>query len=238
MKIKNINIPNEENHARSCSASCVDTEIILSNVILLHKSFGGISPLHSIYLDTIKDIQIDLIEQLKNNQFEDPYFVANTTANFVNEITKDLRQSARSCINKLIEEFQFENPTFQEQIVSSKLGMKMSYRFIVDQMSQLEDKLRAKAMAEADQTRFTKHDKKRIIATLTSVIYDHTRTPAFPKNKIGIALGKITEKIITSGITLIALRHIEKSISIARTLDSEEQPNERLRFLISKKGRD
>ena len=93
-----------------------------------------------------------------------------------------MEQSSKSQITQLIDQFQKKNPTCNEQIISSKLGMMMSYRFIVDQMSPFEDRLRAKAMAKAGKSCFTKNDKKLVIETLTSVIYDHTQIPVFSKN--------------------------------------------------------
>ena len=236
MRIKNIQGQNENRSIQSQSVvGFIDTETILENVALLNNSYSGNSPMHSVYLDTIKDIQISLIEQLKNDQFEDPFFVASTTANFVSEIIKDLKRSSNSHINELIEEFHKENPSCHEQIISSKLGMIMSYRFIVGQMSQFEDRLRAKAMAKAGKTCFTKNDKKRIIDTLTSVIYNHTRIPVFSKYKFGVVVEKIAEKTIKFGVRLISLIHINKSISISRTLIQESQSYKRLRSVKPKK---
>ncbi len=201
---------------------CVDTEEILQNVELLQKSYGSISSLHLIYLDTIKDIQIHLIEQLKNNCFEDASFVTNTTANFVHEIINDLQCQSQSHISKLITEFYVKYPDCDKQITSSNPGMMMSYRFIVDQMSQLEDRLRANAMIKAGKTCFTKNDKRQIISILTSVIYQHTKVPTFPKNRIFSPFGKISEKLIKLGIKYISSRHIDKSISISKSLIHQE----------------
>ena len=202
---------------------CVASEEILQNVEFLQKSYGSISSLHSIYLDTIKDIQINLIEQLKNSCFEDASFVTNTTTNFVHEIIHDLQCPSKSQINKLIAEFYAKYPDCEKQTISSKLGMMMSYRFIVDQMSQLEDRLRANAMVKAGKTCFTKNDKRQIISTLTSVIYQHTKVPTFPKNRIFSPLDKISEKLIKLGIKHISYQHIDKSISISKSLIHQEQ---------------
>ena len=208
---------------QSSCESCVDTEEILQNVVFLQKSYGSISSLHALYLDTIKDIQIHLIEQLKNNYFEDASFVTNTTANFVHEIIRDLQCTSKSRISKLIAEFYLKYPECDKQIISSKLGMMMSYSFIVDQMSQLEDGLRANAMVKAGKTCFTKNDKRLIISTLTSIIYQHTRVPLIPKNRIFYPLDKISEKLIKLGIKYISNRHIEKSISISKSLIHRER---------------
>ncbi len=208
---------------QSCSESCVDTEDILQNVEFLQKSYGSVSLLHSFYLDTIKDIQINLIEQLKNNCFEDTSFVTNTTENFVHEIIDDLQYPSKSRISKLIAEFYIKYSECEKQIISSKLGIILYYRFIVDQMSPLEDGLRANAMIKAGKTCFTKNDKRRIISTLTSVIYQHTRVPIFSTNRIFPPLDKIFQKLIKLGIKYISYRHIDKSISISKSLIHQEQ---------------
>ena len=223
MKTKNNKISNESNEIQYCSKLCVGTEDILQNVEFLQESYGSISSLHALYFNTIKDIQINLIERLKNNQFEDTSFVTNMTANFILEIIDDLQDASKNKISKLIAEFYLKYPECEEQIISSKLGMMMSYRFIVDQMSQLEDRLRANAMIKAGKPCFTKNDKKQIISTLTSVIYDHTRVPIFPKNRIFSPLAKIPEKLIKLGIKQISIIHIDKSISISKSLIQQER---------------
>ena len=70
MKIKNNDISNESNQTQFCS----NTEKILQNVEFLQESFSSISSLHALYFETIKNIQIHLIEQIKNNQFEEASF--------------------------------------------------------------------------------------------------------------------------------------------------------------------
>lgn len=222
MKIK-TKISKESKQLLSYSKLCLDTDDILKNAEFLEKTFGSMSSLHALYLDTIKDIQIHLIEQLKNKQFEDAYFVTNTTGNFVQEIMFDLQNPSNSKINKLIEEFYLKYPECDEQIISSKLGIWMSYRFLVNQMSQLEDRLRANAMSKSGKTGFTKNDKRQIISTLTYVIYQHTKIPIFSKNRIFSPLVKISEKLIKVAIKQISIIHIEKSISISKSLIYQEK---------------
>ena len=156
MKTNNNSISNETSQVQFSSI----IEEILHNVEFLQASYGSISVLHGFYLDTIKDIQIHLIEQLKNNRFEDSTYVANMTANFVREIIHDLQMESKSKISKQIADFYLKYSEIDDQIVSSKLGMLMSYRFIVGQMSLLEDRLRANAMIKAGKPSFSKNDKK------------------------------------------------------------------------------
>ena len=212
-----INTSNESNHADSCLANCVDPEEILYSVTFLQQSHASLSSLHSIYLNIIKDIQINIIDQLKNDQFEEPYFIASTTANFVREIMNDLKLS-NSKINKQITEFQQQNPKYEELIISSKLKMSIFYDFFVNCMSDLEDNLRANAMIKAGKTSFTQNDKNQIAVTLTNVIYQYSQNIVFPNNLIGTFLGKLNEKLIKLGIKYISLKHINNSILISNKL--------------------
>ena len=212
------NVSDDSNHVKDCSADYIDTEMILCNVTYMHQTYGLISSLHSIYLNIIKDIQISLLEQLENNQFDEPYFVASTTANFVREIMNDFQHPSKNHINKLIVEFQIQNPEYDKQRISSKLGMRASYDFFVNHMSDLEDSLRAVAMIKAGKARFTPHDKNQIVTTLTSVIYRHSHDTVFPSNMIGVLIGKGVEKLTCFGIRQIALKHINKSISLSNAL--------------------
>ena len=218
MKIVNDDILNESNHAKSRHSNCIDTEEILCNVIFLQHTYGPVSSLHSIYLKIIRDIQINLVERLKNNQFNEPYFVASTTAHFVREIMDDLQHSSDSHINKLIAEFELQNPKYRERAISSNLGMRVFYNFLVNQMSNLEDNLRANAIVKSGKTHFTSSDKKQIIDALTDVIYPHLQTSPLPKNMIGTYVGKLSERLIKIVIRHICLIHINKSISIANSL--------------------
>ena len=217
MKTKNNSISIETNQVQFST-----TEEILQNVELLQASYGSISALHGLYLDTIKDIQIHLIEQLENNQFEDSTYVSSMTVNFVREIIRDLQKSSKSKISELIADFYLKYPEIDDQIVSSKLGMMMSYRFIVDQMSHLEDRLRANAMIKAGKTSFSRTDKKLIISTLVAVIYQHAQVPVLPKNSLFLPLTTFSEKLIKFGIKQIAIIYINKSISIAKLLVDQE----------------
>ena len=212
------NVKNESNHTKIYSADYIDTETILCNVLYLQQTYGSISPLHSVYLNIIKDIQTSLLEQLKNNQFDEPYFIASTTANFVCEIMDDFQHPSKNHITKLITEFQLQNPKCDEQILSSNLGMRMFYNFFVNQMSNLEDNLRAIAMVKSCKTYFTANDKNQIITTLTSMIYRHSQNMIFPSNVIGILIENLVEKLISLGIKKIALKHINKFISLSNVL--------------------
>ena len=212
------NVKNESNHTKIYFTNYIDTKTILWNVTYLQQTYGPISPLHSVYLNIIKDIQTSLLEQLKNNQFDEPYFIASTTANFVCEIMNDFQCPSKNHINKLIAEFQLQNPKCDKQILSSNLGMRMFYNFFVNQMSNLEDNLRSVAMVKAGKTYFTSNDKNQIVLTLTSVIYRHSQNMTFPNNVIGILIGNLIKKLIRLGIEKIALKHINKSISLSNAL--------------------
>ena len=212
------NVKYESNHTKIYSTNYIDTKTILCNVTYLQQTYGPISPLHSVYLNIIKDIQTSLLEQLQNNQFDEPYFIASTTANFVCEIMGDFQCPSKNHINKLITEFQLQNPKRDKQILSSNLGMRMFYNFFVNQMSNLEDNLRAIAMVKAGKTYFTSNDKNQIVTTLASVIYRHSQNITFPNNVIGILIGNLIEKLISLGIEKIALKHINKSILLSNAL--------------------
>ena len=215
MKITHDDILNESNQMKSCSLCCIDTKEILCNVTFLQQTYGHLSLLHSIYLEIIRDIQINLVERLKNKQFDEPYFVASTTAHFVREIMNDLQHLSDSDINKQITKFQLQNPEYGKHTMSSKLSMIAFYNFLVNQMSDLEDNLRANAMIKSGKICFTSHDKNQIVAALTSVIYQHLQITNFPKNMIGTFIGKLSENSFTLVIRFICVRHINKSMSIA-----------------------
>ena len=220
MKISKGMIPNNNsNQIQSCSNdSVIDTDKILESASYLQTTFGILSPLHYVYLNIVKNIQIHLIEQLKNNQFDEPFFIACTTANFVQEITNDLQCSSKSNINKLISEFQLRYPNCMEQVISSQMGLQLLYRFMVNYMADLEDELRANAMVNAGQSNFTQNDKENILSALTDVIYQHAQLPVFPRNLLGTCAKRIFEKTIKLGIKYISQKHINKSISISKIL--------------------
>ena len=220
MKISKDIIPNNNSsQIQSCSNdSVIDTDKILESASYLQTTFGILSPLHYVYLSIVKNIQVHLIEQLKNNQFDEPFFVACTTANFVQEITNDLQCSSKSNINKLISEFQLRYPNCMEQVISSQMGLQLLYRFMVNYMADLEDELRANAMIKAGQSNFTQNDKENILSALTDVIYQHAQLPIFPRNLLGAYAKRIFEKTIKLGIKHISQKHINKSISISKIL--------------------
>jgi hypothetical protein len=64
-----------------------DTRVILATTALLKSSKRLLDPTSnhvlSIYADIIKDIEIRIIKALEDNLFDEPYFVARTTAGFV-----------------------------------------------------------------------------------------------------------------------------------------------------------
>ena len=219
MKIKNCKISNEQSQIQSCSSDpVIDTDEILETASALQCNHGGVSSLHYVYLDIIKEVQIQIIEQLKNDQFDEPYFIARTTANFVQEIANDMQRPSKSSINKIISKFQSGHPGCEKQITSSQFGPQMMFDFMVNYVANLEDVMRANAMVKSGISTFTQNDKNHILSALASVIYRHSKMPTFPKNLIGTYIEKCIEKLIKFGIKRMGLKHINKSASLSRIL--------------------
>ena len=219
MKIKNYDISNEQNQIQSCSSDpVIDTDEILEAASALQCNHGGISSLHYVYLDIIKEVQVQIIEQLKNDQFDEPYFIARTTANFVQEIANDMQCPSKSSINKIISKFQSRHPDCEKQITSSQFGSRTMFDFMVNYVANLEDVMRANAMVKSGISTFTQKDKDHILSALASVIYLHSKMPTFPKNLIGTYAEKFIAKLIKFGIKQMGMKHINKSASLSRIL--------------------
>jgi len=157
------------------------------------------------------------LERLKNNQIEEPFFVACITAYFIQQISEDLQNQSKSQFRDLITKFQSKSPLTEKQIKTSKLGLWGVFDFLINYMSDLEDQIRAKAMAICGQSYLTKNDKAQIISSLVMAIYPHCK-PEFPKNFIGNFLAKLLENPIKLGIKYVSAKHINRSISISQTL--------------------
>jgi len=196
----------------------IDTEEIIWNATNLRNSYGNLSSFHAIYLDIIKDIQINLLEKIKNNKFDDPFYIACTTRNFVKEIMNDLKNPETSTINKQIAKFKLQNPSYEEKVIGSKLDMHLLYDLIVNKMSNLEDNLRAIAMAKAGKSSFTQNDKNQILDSLVAEIHLHLKPSIFSNNIFGTLFGRIFEGIIKLVIKYIGMRHLDKSISFSKVM--------------------
>ena len=222
--IRLIDKSNELNKVECCLVECkvADTRNILIITRSLKRSHTLIpktsEPILSIYLDILEGIQTKIIERLKNNKFEEPYFVACVTELFIQGLAEELHSQTKSDIRDLITEFQLKNHISEQEMRSSKLNLSILYDFVINQMSELEDYVRAKAMVESGQRNLTQNDKNQIVSSLVLTIYEHAKIIKFPKNIIGNISGKIVEDIIKLGIKYISTKHINKSISICQTL--------------------
>lgn len=200
----------------------VDTRSILSIARSLKHSDTFIpnatQTVLSIYFDIIEDIQEKILERLQNNLFEEPYFVACITACFIQDIADDIQNHSRSNFLDRIAEFQSKNPMSKQQIKTTRLGLQELFDFLINYMSDIEDNMRANAMAKCGQCYLTQNDKAQIVSSLVSAIYPHCKTIVFPKNTVGNALDKTVEHIIKFGIKYVSTKHINKSISICQTL--------------------
>jgi len=216
--IRNNLLPKTPNLRGSTNVDWIDAQEILDNATYLQLEYGKLSSFHSIYFDIIKDIQINLLEKIKNNKFDEPFFIACTTSNFVKEITNDLKNPTKSQINRQITKLRLQNPLNEAKVIESKLDIPLMYDFLVNYMSNLEDNLRAFAMSKAGKSSFTPNDKNQIVETLVTVILAHSKALVVPKNIFGIMVDRLSERIIKIGMKYIGLRHLNNSISISKAL--------------------
>jgi hypothetical protein len=219
-----IDASNELKVIECCSIECkvVDTRNILSITRSLKRSptFTPNAPqtLFSIYFDIIEDIQGMILERLKNNRFEEPYFVACITACFIQEIADDIQNQSKSHFLELIAECQSKNSMSEQQTKTTRLSLWALFDFLINYMSDMEDHVRANAMAKCGQCHLTQNDKAQIVSSLVLAIYPHCKTIIFPKNVIGSIVEKIIEGMIKFGIKYVSIKHFNKSISICQTL--------------------
>ncbi len=221
--IRLIDASNESKEIECCSIECrvVDTRNILSIARSLKRytfAPNASRTLFSVYFDIIEDVQGMILERLKNNRFDEPYFVACITACFIQEIADDIQNQSKSRFLDLFVEFQSKNSVSEQQQKSARLGLWALFDFLINYMSGMEDYVRAKAMAKCGQCHLTQNDKAQIVSSLVSAIYPHCKTVIFPKNVVGGIVEKIIEGIIKFGIKYMSTRHINKSISICQTL--------------------
>ncbi len=219
-----IDISSEDKDARIGSVKCkvIDTRKILSTTRSLKYSYAlapNISQtLVSNYFDIIEDIQRVILDQLESKLFEEPYFVGCITVGFIQEIFDDIQRQSKSSFLARIEEFQSKLPVSKQ---ATRLGLWGIFDFLINYMSDLEDHARANAMARCGQHHLTQNDKALIISSLVLAIYPHCNTMSFPRNALGTIAEKVTGGMIKLGIRFTSTKHINRSISICRTLPLE-----------------
>jgi len=199
-----------------CSAECrvADTRDILATTDLLKSSQKFADPacrrVLSIYTDIIKDIEICIIEGLKDNRFDEPYYVARTTAGFVQQIYNDIENDSVSQFRVLIEEFVSKNPALGLKAVNEKLGLWTLFDFLVNYMADPEDQARATAMVKCEYRNYTANDRSIILSALVSGILPHCMTAINRKTTA------LVERLLKVGIKYVCAKHVDKSISISR----------------------
>jgi hypothetical protein len=214
-------LSNEE-EIELCSVDCMvaDTREILETTALLKSSqiFGDPASKRvlSIYADIIRDIEIRIIEGLEENRFDEPYFVARTTAGFIQQIYNDIENERASQFRPLIEEFVSKNPGLGLQANDEKFGLRALFDFLVNYMADPEDLARATAMIKCEYRNFTANDRTIVLAALVSGILPHCMTLAPPNNAIGRKTSALVERLLKVGIKYVCAKHIDKSISICR----------------------
>jgi hypothetical protein len=210
----------------SIKCKVADTRNILSITRSLKSSLASPSNdpqmLSSIYFDIIGDIEIEILERLKNNRFEEPYFVTCITACFIQGIADDIQNQSKSQFLRLIAECQSRYSISEQQIRTARLGLWMLFDFLINYMSDMEDHVRANAMAKCGQCQLTENDKAQIVSSLVMAIYPHCKTISFSKNAIGSTFEKIIQYMIKFGIKYVSAKHVKKSISICQALPPED----------------
>ncbi len=214
--------PNEEK-IKCCSVECkvADTRGILSTTELL-KSFSqslddrASKRVLSAYADIIRDIEKHIIDGLKNNLFDEPYYVARTTTGFIEEIYNDIENGSASQFRTLIEEFVSKNPGLELHADSEELGLRALFDFLVNYMADPEDRARAAAMVKCEYRNFTANDRSVILSALVSGILPHCKVFAPPKNVIGRKVYALVESLLKIGIKYVCAKHVDRSIAICR----------------------
>jgi hypothetical protein len=226
-KISLTELSNESEIER-CSVGCMvaDTRDILPTTDLLKHSKVFDDPtakkVLSSYADIIRDIEIRIIEGLRSTHFDEPYFVARTTAGFVQQIYNDIENHSTSQFRPLIEEFVSRNPDLRRQAADERLGLGALFDFLVNYMADPEDRARGTAMIKCYYRNFTDNDRSVILSALVSGILPHCMTFALPNNAIGRKTASLVEHLLKAGIRYVCAKHIDRSISMCRaTLGAE-----------------
>jgi hypothetical protein len=214
-------VSNEERVER-CSVECLvaDTREILSTTDLLKSSQRFADPISkrvlSIYSNIIKDIEIRIIAGLKDNRFDEPYFVARTTAGFIQQIYNDIENDSASQFRPLIEEFVSKNPGLGLKANNERLGLWALFDFLVNYMADPEDHARATAMVKCEYRNYTANDRSTILSALVSGILPHCMTFPPTTNAISRKTYALVERLLKIGIKYVCAKHVDKSISICR----------------------
>jgi hypothetical protein len=215
----------DEEEIQCCSVECkvADTREILSTTDLLKSSQRFADPttkgVLSIYADIIRDIETLIIEGLKDNQFDEPYFVARTTAGFIQQIYNDIENNSASQFRPLIEDFVSKNPGLRQQTNNDNnkgLSLWALFDFLVNYMADPEDQARATAMVNCEYRNFTANDRSVILSALVSGILPHCITFGTSTNVISRKAFALVECLLKIGIKYVCAGHVDKSISICR----------------------
>ncbi|HKU49721.1 MAG TPA: hypothetical protein VJP79_07205 [Nitrososphaera sp.] len=198
-----------------------DTREILSSTDALKASHTFQDPASkrvlSIYADIIRDIEIQIIEGLKDKRFDEPYFVARTTAGFIQQIYRDIENGSASKFRHLIEEFVSKNPGLRLRLESEgNLGLRGLFDFLVNYIADPEDQARAAAMVKCEYRNFTAKDRTIILSALVSGILPYCMTFAGPNYAISRKAFALVERLLGIGIRYVCAIHIDKSIAICR----------------------
>jgi hypothetical protein len=206
-----------------CSVECMvaDAREILATTELLKSLQGFADPrcelILSIYADIIKNIEIRIIEGLKDNRFDEPYFVARTTAGFVQQIFNDIENDSASQFRSLIEEFVSKHPDLKlQENNNKKLSLWALFDFLVNYMADPEDQARATAMINCEYRNFTANDRNTILSALVSGILPYCMTVAPRTNAISKRISALIERLFQVGIKYVCAKHVDKSISMCR----------------------
>lgn len=216
-----ISLIDESKEIECWTTECkvLDTRNILSTTRSLKQSHtlsqDASQRLFSSYLDIIEDIEIIILDRLKDNRFEEPYFVACTTGCFIQEIANDIENRSKSRFLDQIEKFVSKNPMSAN---AAKLGLWALFDFLINYMSDIEDHVRANAMAKCGQCSLTQNDKSQIVYSLALAIFPHCKTLDLPKNVFGRIAEKMIDSIIKYGIKYVSAKHLNKSIAICQAL--------------------
>jgi hypothetical protein len=219
----------ESTEVRCGSIECkvVDVRDVLATTRSLQQSFLVIGDaavtvatqrLFSLYFDIIGDIERSILERLRDNKFEDPYFVACITLYFIQGIASDIRYRPKSRFIPLIQEFASKHAISAQQAQNAKFGLWAIFDFLVNYMANLEDEVRGRAMASCGQRVFTPKDKALIVSSMVSALYPYCKTMNFPKNAIGGFGEKIFEVLLKFGIKYECTQRLNKSVAICQTI--------------------
>ena len=210
----------EEIEHASANCTVADTRDILVTTDLLKSSQAFADPTSkrvlSIYTDIIRDIEIHIIEGLEGNRFDEPYYVARTTAGFIQQIYSDIEFRSASQFRSLFEEFVSKNPNLKMPANNEKLPLRALFDFLVNYMAGPEDLARATAMVNCNYRNITGNDRSVILSALVAGILPYCMNFGRPTSAISKAAFSAAERLLKVGIKYICAKHVDKSISICR----------------------